>query len=291
MRLLWLLLIALPAALPPLSPTQQTILDDTDDRSSTIDAAGLYALLENAGNWPADPRAEARRAPVGGSDRLESLDVLRDLSMLRDSPDRLRGEPWLIEGTLESISDAALYTRGRLLTREAWQDLQAWHVRGPNDEIHIVCLTDPPDVPIQTTVGGHRVPADVNQQVRAVGRFYKLITVTNQTGQPRRYPVFVGRSARFTGEAVAPVDGGAGPLLGSGLLLIALVVAAYLLIRFSLRRNRSGGGRQRFQPHQPEDHTDDIEYRTDLPSDPIAALSALEEEAHEAERRDKAKVN
>jgi len=279
MRLLWLLLIALPAALPPLSPTQQTILDDTDDRSSTIDAAGLYALLENAGNWPADPRA------------AEPGSRLVDLSMLRDSPDRLRGEPWLIEGTLESISDAALYTRGRLLTREAWQDLQAWHVRGPNDEIHIVCLTDPPDVPIQTTVGGHRVPADVNQQVRAGGRFYKLITVTNQTGQPRRYPVFVGRSARFTGEAVAPVDGGAGPLLGSGLLLIALVVAAYLLIRFSLRRNRSGGGRQRFQPHQPEDHTDDIEYRTDLPSDPIAALSALEEEAHEAERRDKAKVN
>ena len=34
------------------------------------------------GAGPADPRAEARRAPVGGSDRLESLDVLRGVAVL-----------------------------------------------------------------------------------------------------------------------------------------------------------------------------------------------------------------
>lgn len=275
MKLLWLVLIALPAALPPLSPTQRTILEDTDDRSSTIDAAGLYALLENAEHWPADPRA------------AEPGSRLIDLSMLRDAPDAHRGERWLIEGTFESIADAALYTPDRRLTREAWPNLQAWHVRGSNDEIYIVCLTDPPDVPIQSTVGEHRVPADVNQQVRVVGRFYKLITVANQQGEARRYPVFVGRSARFTGEAGADTSGGnANPLLGPGLMLIALIVATYLLIRFSLKRSRSGR-RQRVQPYEPTEHRDDVEYRTDLPSDPIAALSALEHETHEAEHHEK----
>jgi len=277
MRLLWLVLIALPAALPPLSPTQRTILEDTDDRASTIDAAGLYALLDNAEHWPAEPRA------------AEPGSRLIDLSMLRDAPDAHRGERWLIEGTLESIADAALYTPDRRLTREAWRNLQAWHVRGANDEIYIVCLADPPAVAIQSTVGEHRVPADVNRQVRVVGRFYKLITVANQAGQPRRYPVFIGRSARFTGEAVAETSGGANPLLGPGLMLIALIVAAYLLIRFSLKRSRSGG-RPRFQPHESAEDKDDLEYRTDLPTDPIAALSALEHETLEAEHHEKTKV-
>jgi len=265
----WLVLIVtlLPAAVPELTTRQSMILEDTDDRSSTIDAAGLYALLDNAQAWPTDP-AEA-----------EAGQRLIDYEALREAPEVWRGEPLVLEGVLESISNASLYTPNRFLARDDWQGLEAWHVRGPNDVIYIVMLTDPPAVATQAQIGGHRIPETVDQPVRVVGRFYKLITVANQSGEARRYAVFVGKAARFTGAPVAPArDGNGAPMLAPSLMLVVLLVAAYGLIRLSMRRKKPSI-RERFAEHRvPEEHEEAIEYRSDLPTDPVAALAALQSE-------------
>lgn len=269
-----LILIALPTAVPPLSETQRIALEDTDDLSSTIDAAGLYALLENARTWPAD------------AGELEPGQRLIDFSALRASPDEARGEVWVLEGALESVANAALYTPERLLTRPSWKDLAVWHIRGPNDEIYLVCLTDPPAVAIESKVGEHGIPAADTPPVRVVGRFYKLIAVANQDDQPMRYAVFVGKTARFLNMPArqASGTGSTNPLVGPGVLLVVLLVAAYVLIRVTLKRRAKPVRRRRHESEEEDDEP--VEYRTDLPSDPAAALDALEHE-HETNDRDR----
>jgi hypothetical protein len=273
MKWLILILIALPTAVPPLSETQRIALEDTDDLSSTIDAAGLYALLENVEQWSPVPT------------ELEPGQRLIDFAALRTSPESARGEAWVLEGALESVANAALYTPNRLLTRPSWKDLTVWHIRGPNDEIYLVCLTDPPAVAIANTVNEHAIPAADTPPVRVLGRFYKLIAVANQDDQAMRYAVFVGKTARFLDMPArqASGTGSTNPLVGPGVLLAVLLVGAYVLIRVTLKRKAKPVRRRR---QESEEDDEPVEYRTDLPADPAAALDALEHE-HETNDRDR----
>lgn len=260
----------LQGTVPPLTERQAIMLADTDDGSSTVDASGFYALLENTGTWPDDPR------------QVEPGCRLIDYEALRRDPEAWRGEPVILEGSLASIANAAMYSPGRLLSHEGWRDLVVWHLRGSHDVIYIIALTAPPSIPTGPAIQGHRVPIDPAREYRIVGRFYKLITVSNQDGEPRRYPVFVGHGARTFDTTGASARGPAGSSslgVAAAVLMVLLFAGAYRVIRSSLKRR--GAPTREGARGDGADDTRSSTYRTDLPRDPAAALDALQHE-HEA---------
>jgi len=246
---------------PPLTEAQRTMLEATTNRTLSIDEAGLYALMQNAERWPEPQEAEAgARVP--------------DYAALRTEPTAYRGERFLIEGTLEAFTEPATYTASpnRPLSRPGYESAEVWLLSREGTGVMLVVLTDPPEL---EPVGGRdrlKKPARAGARVRLPARFYKLLASESREG-PGVYPVFVGRSARFTGAAA---DGAASPWLVSGgaLCLVVILLVAYGAVRYIA--SKSGKRQARRRP--AEDEAPEVEYRDDLPEDPAEAMRILSTE-------------
>ncbi len=255
-------------AAPPLSDAQRTMLEATTDRSRSIDEAGLYALMQNAERWPEPQEAEAgARVP--------------DYGALRTEPAAHRGERFLIEGTLEAFTEPATYTArpNRPLSRPGYESAKVWLLSREDAGVMLVVLTDPPAL---EPVGGRdrlRKPARVGARVRLPARFYKLLASESREG-PGVYPVFVGRSARFTGAAA---DGGTSAWFVSGgaLFLVVVLLVAYGAVRYLASKSGKRQTRRRYA----EEEEPEVDRRDDLPEDPAEAMRVLSTE-HDAEALD-----
>jgi len=269
--------ITLLGIVPPLAPEQREAIARWRIDPETIDEPGLYVLLNNAAQWPATVREQAR------GERLV------DLSLVREEPDAWRGEAFVIEGVLRGVmSPAALTTEG-VLSRQGWDQVEAWTVEVEGGGKAIVLLISPPATPDGRQVGVQRVMTRPFPTVRTVGRFFKGMELEVGGGGKAAFPVFVGNSARITGRAEADqaAEGeGLSPwAAGALLLLIAGLVLAFVVIRRIVTRGPGPLTRRLEEArarHQAEAAQEEAESRADLPEDPAAALGALAEE-HSAE--------
>jgi len=250
------------AAAPPLTDAQRTAVEDVADRTPSIDEAGLYALLNNATDWP---------------DKIDQLlpgARLVDPELIRNEPARARAELFVLDGRLLSISDPGLYSPERQLSRSGWEHVEAWHVRVDGGMLAVVCLTDPPDVAGEV-VNQHRVPSIENLRVRIPARFFKLVNSKGQDGTWRTYPVFVGHAARLTGGQVAASSDEDEFEAWPYALLFAAVIVLLLIFGYVRAKARQPSKlAERLERHPPDE--DEFIVRTDLPEDPAAALQTLE---------------
>ena len=252
----------------PLNESQAERLAGTRDGAATVDAAGVYALLENAADW---------------SDK-ESGAVVPDYDAVRRDPAGWRGTRCLIEGTLERAIPADL-------KRTGWERVEGALVRVGGDPANpqprdyvIVYLTDPPKWDWSSERRRTTRPATV----RVVGRFYALSAYNSERAGSQTYAVFVGRSLNTV--AAGAVSGGSGGGWGNAPLFFTLIL---VLIGFVAWRVKAAGGFG--TPHKMQDYIErkerdrqreearssgEVEGGEDgaeLPPDPTAALDALAE--------------
>ncbi|MEX2216730.1 MAG: hypothetical protein WD768_21630 [Phycisphaeraceae bacterium] len=170
-----IVLLALTAALPPLTGQQKAYLDAVKDNVAEMDE-GFYSLLENASLWP------VTEVPQGMVLKAETLLA---------SPAEYRGTPVLIEGEYMGLHEVHEVKRSG-----PWDGkLEQWGIKVEGtDRAVMVYLSDPPPVPVKGT------------KVKLAARFYKVWPVQGEDGVTRPFLVFVGRSARVTyGDTLPPL--------------------------------------------------------------------------------------
>ncbi len=237
------------AGVPDLPEGALTAIDDT---TAELPDAALTLLLDDAGRWEGDSEPGAT---VAGFDAIGA------------QPAAARGERFLIEGALVTIGPEHLFGT----STNPYDKIRPWYVNTERGGVVIVYLADPPPVDTRGEMQNQLVPRHKDRPVRIVARFFKLAPQANLDGEIIAYPVFVGRTARFTGDGSAVGWGVATPVV---VLLIILMFGAYFVLRIALGRasgRRYAGGQMR----EPDAAVDN---RTDLPDDPAEALDALEHE-------------
>jgi len=254
------------AAPPPLTQTQRIMLEDTADFSPTSDEAGLYALLSNARDWPAEPAQNIVGATVP------------DFEAIRKAPAEHRGQLFLIEGKLESQIDMGL------LSREGYEEVVTLTVRVPRGGVVIVYLTDDPQLEITERIGRHSLPAQRGATVRIGARFFKFIQQPNQDGQSMFYPVYVGRSMAISQPMAAePECGASAAAVIVPVAVVILMLGAFMIIRKYANTQPSLLEQRRAAREAQLHETQEVEYRDDLPDDPAEAMNALEHEHEDAD--------
>ena len=236
--LAWVVILAVFAAVPPLTEAQRGTLLTAIDDGPRLDGAALYPLLENALGWDSQDESGAR---------------VPDYDALLAQPAEARGDLCLIEGRF-----AGRARRYGLARSGAWGEaLTEWVllVRDDPEEVAVVYFVDP---------DGTLEAPDTGAQVRVVGRFYKVWADRDQDSNPTRYLTFVARSPNVLGTH-APAPGL--PMLPM-LLLIAVLGVAYLLIRRMGKHTDGGRTSRQLKPRT----RDDV-----ILSDPAEALERLAE--------------
>lgn len=249
------------AGVPELTEPQRAMLEGVNDRTSAIDGAGLYALLANARHWPDGADAEAGA-------------MIPDYPAIRTDPAAHRGRRFVIEGKLVSLGTRPL------LSRTGYDGVEPWHIEVGPEHFVTVYLTAPPAVAIRRETDGHRIPQRAGENVRIIGRFYKLQAAPNTQGEPQLYQVFVGNTARLTGQSSDAIN----PALLRSVAIVAVVVlmlATFVVIRMSLTRSRPSARRARSAVEQEHTAQEELDIRDDLPDDPVDALGVLTGEKEE----------
>ncbi len=250
-------------AIPPLTPDQRAQVRTASDWTSRFDEAALYPLMDNALRWQDGDEAGA---------------MVPDRKALYQTPAQYRGQLFLIEG--QFAGGARVINN---LTRSGpWDEkLQQWVILTDRDrdEVAVVYLVDPPR-PIDQ-------PLPAGTRVRVVGRFYKVLRDTDRNGQPTDYLTFIAKSALVISDA--DQDGGLssrGPLLVVGVLALL-----WFFMRRSVKVKPLSTRVRRVQDGSPnhahgQDHPDADDGRPEnLPDDPAAALSMLQDRHEEELRR------
>ena len=285
---LLLLLVSCPVlAAPELTDDQRDRLKDgTTDRNDVLDREdGLYVLLRNASTWQGDDFSGDAGAAVAPPP---------DYQFLRDTPEKARGNVYLIEGwlmraerwpTLDNHDTEML----RRFSNPAWGDqVTRWTVvteKGNADATIIVLFNDPNAKMI--------APKD-GSPVRIAARFHKLWTIPSADGKPFTYPVFVGGAAEQVASTGSSTSSGGGTSPLTLVLGGVLVVAGFFVgMRYLMRRlsTQTGGGtmlqdrldemrrqREAAEVNEPEEEED----ASDLPEDPVAALDVLRDRHEQA---------
>ena len=226
-------------AIPPLTEEQVTRLRAADPgRDHQEDA--FVALLENARQWTAPPGdAPARQ-------HADSVEVV-------ENPDSYRGDLFRIRGGLELIT--------RL--KRPYDKVYEWCVRSPDDRLVIVYVAS------IVQVGSFQR----GDQVELLGRFYKVMTMIDQTGRRREYAAFVGAQPSHVRAKAASRD--AALLWFVGLPVVVLLIVFLLLLGYVRRRHRGPS------PQPAGQWTDDsiADKGAPLPEDPAEALAELRKRA------------
>ena len=152
------ILLALLAAVEPLTPDEQQRLAAATDGTDHLDDA-FEALLANVRRWtPGLGDAPVRLHP--------------DLEAMGSDPVAFRGDLCRLEGRLEQL---------RLL--ETHSGVQEWFVR------------DGQGRPALVFVVGAQASLEAGQRITVLGRFYKRLEAVARDGRRRGYPAFVGAAA------------------------------------------------------------------------------------------------
>ncbi|MAT81657.1 MAG: hypothetical protein CMJ29_08430 [Phycisphaerae bacterium] len=200
------------AALPPLSPSHQDILQTAVDEADVPDAA-FEAMSAHVLQSGEDQHDEPIRLSFVVDDLL-------------DSPGATRGELYRVEGR-------QLQQRTMLAPH---QDIVEWFLRMPSGEPVIVYL------PLRDA---RSLKAD-GKGVTVDARFYKVVAALARDQQLRRYPAFFGRSPRLLAESRSVVTEQMDILLLLGFLAL-LVIIGLALIAYARRQVR----REPHQIHRP----------------------------------------
>ncbi|MEX1015707.1 MAG: hypothetical protein WDZ31_03095 [Phycisphaeraceae bacterium] len=244
--------------MPALSEAQRAQLETATDRTSRLDEGALYALLENVRTWEAGDYRGAEWP---------------DYEAIRAEPAAARGELYLIEGTFEGVTP-----RYRLSRPGPWGEaLTGWGVGvGPEPPAAIVYFVDPDG---QLT----EQPPRPGAEVRLVGRFYKVWTDRDRSGEQWEYLTFIARSAEATrsgGRADTALPGG--PTL---FVMVLLLVAGLVFVLWRLRKmtGRAIAPRRLRRSASASDLEAMEETAADetLPDDPEQALAELERRRRE----------
>ncbi len=235
---LWLVFMAVP----PLTESEQVQLATARDFGPLVDEGGLYPLLHNALQWPAD--------------HDQAGAVVPDYDSLKRQPADHRGQLQLIEGKLLRSLDPGSFARPGL-----WEDRwRQWAVQyGPGaDQVAVVYLVDPP-------------PARAGRQVRLTARFFKVWRQKDQRGEATDFLVFVGRGATVaTGQ---PSGAWSQTVMMAVVLGTLGVIFIALRVRIGTMRNVRRP-RPRFGDGSAKD--DEQEESEELSDDPADALDVLE---------------
>lgn len=226
--------------LAPLSPDERVRLETAVDRSEQREEA-FATLRTHVLEWPG----------ADGID-LDHLLLRRGLNTaaLNEDPAVHRGELHLLDGTIAQSTKLSGSARG----------FEEWFVRGVDGETFIafVPTTDP--------------PAGRGEDVRVLGRFYKLISAEGRDGVLRTWPALVGMAM----PASPGESGGVGP----GGLLAGLVLAGAVVWAFLRRRaGKAGGGDAEhalaaLRLNADEEGEEDLEGKV-LATDPAEALAEM----------------
>lgn len=276
-----LAMMTLLATIPPLDESQRARLESAADRSSTVDEAAFYALLENARDWPEGREAGAR---------------VPDYQQMREDPDAWRGELVLIEGRLQSLFPE------RRWSRSGWEAVRALVLRvddEPNDveptfeDLVIVHLVNPPEL---TPTQHSGVFLEHNYPVRLVARFHKIVHYDRPRAEgagEAPYLSFVGNGVSWMGQ---PEDNDRGMMLAMALLgglLIALLFLLWRIRAFSTRDRNQPSKMEIYLAEKrarraavesggdDEEDIDEIVERSNTPDDPADALEYLKRRRRE----------
>lgn len=236
-----LLPLLLVLGIPPLTADDRGVLETARDGAYDHQEPAFAALAAHVAAWTSDDPGDApiRLAP--------------DLTDMREHPQNYRGDLCRIEGRIEMIE--RLY--------DPWSMFEAWFVRSASGEPALIYVHRP--------AGADTASFRPGQHVRLVARFLKRFEAvprgSQQTGQTRGYPAFVGAHPRHVasepaGAWVLPVMAGAVGL--AGLVVVMLIVIA----RRAAARDRQRLSRALDEPEEPDEPLN-------LPADPAEALAVL----------------
>lgn len=235
-------------AIAPLTGPQRTQLATATDHTAQIDEAALYPLLNNALTWEPGDEAGA---------------TIPDYNALRADPAAHRGALFLIEGDFAGGPQIKI---GPLSRRGLWDDsLEQWVIVTDRaaDEVAVVYLTDPPPQPLAGT------------PIRVVARFYKILDDFDRSNPPKptQYLTFIGRSVS---DATTTAASTSNTSTTAPVLLVFMLAGAWYLARKKLKATRLAtanlGKRSR---RSSTDNAPFTTHETNVPKDPVAALSAL----------------
>ncbi|MFW6060841.1 MAG: hypothetical protein ACODAQ_11720 [Phycisphaeraceae bacterium] len=266
-----LVLLALLAALPPLSEAQREQLADTTDRTAAVDEGALYALLPNVLEWRAD-------------DEMAAM-VNVNYQALLDEPAAYRGEVILLEGSFYGRSDRFALNRAG-----PWGEAVTMWVLALDDRLErmaVVFLVDPEGQ-------WHTTPPRRGKRVQVPARFFKVWQQADNRGQATDYLVFVGRFPQVGAASGAGGAAGLGMAQLAQMVLLVVVFAGALI--WILHRSRGISFRPRPLPRQeapveppasPTIEEDEPLDEAALPDDPAAALDELSRRHGEDEQPDR----
>jgi hypothetical protein len=235
------------AGVAELTAEQRVQLATADDRRLP-DEPALYPLLANVASW----EPGAARAVAEGDDASPP-----DWASLVDSPGDYRGRLLVVEGRY-----AGRPRRQALRRAGPWGgSVLEWglvtRAADGGEVVALVYLVD---------AAGRITPPRDGARVRVAGRFYKVWTDRDAGGEPRVYPVFVGR------EPVVVAAAAGGP--GRGVIVVGLLAAvgALAALRWWAWRGRRRARPRRALRNRDNESSGDVR---ELPDDPAEALRAL----------------
>lgn len=242
---LCILSIAIAGAVPPLT-TEQAARVQTADPSRDHQEEAFAALLENASLWSGDP------AEVPARDQPDSSAVQTD-------PDAYRGDLFRIRGQLLQITRM----------KRPYETVYEWFVRLPSGRPVFVYVAELPDPDL----------FQAEQHVEVLGRFYKVMTMSDRQDRRQRYSAFVG--ALPVHVNTAPPRREVAYLWVVGLPVLAmLIVFVFLLGSVRKRRKADSAALLRRRVRAPDrDEADFADGGAPLPDDPADALAELRRRA------------